>query len=269
MKKKETLGEILIQKNMVSARKINQALQIQAGGNKRLGQILIHMRAITEEQLFDALSDQYGIPIAVLNRKLRIPKEVKTILPRYLCKKYCVFPFEKANDHVLKIAMVNPLDQAARTDIEAFTGMLVRPYLTREKEILKMIDHFLGHSMRDYFYPFFYNRILRRAGITILVLSALVLFFIHREIQLEKYGTISESGNLKVFSNHEMLIGVEGEGAISLIGHGPYAKGFYSVVFETPEALLQFVEKNKNVLTQQQLEWIDWVISKKLPAMKK
>jgi len=61
-----------------------------------------------------------------------------------------------------------------------------------------------------------------------------------------------------------MLIGVEGEGAISLIGHGPYARGFYSVVFDNVKELKVFVEEKKSFLSKEQYQWINWVADKKI-----
>jgi len=66
MAHKKTLGEILIQKNLVSPDKIEKALHVQAGGRRRIGHILIKMGAISEEELFSALAEQKNIPVADL-----------------------------------------------------------------------------------------------------------------------------------------------------------------------------------------------------------
>ncbi len=266
MLQKQTLGQILIQKKLISSEKIETALRIQTGGNRRLGQILIQMGLIKDEELFSALSDQHGIPIADLS--CDIPREALKVLPRYLCKRYSVIPLSIEKNNVLNLAMVNPLDQAGRTDIESFTGMAVKPFLAKEKAVSKAIHSSMPITFNNLLHPLLYNRTLKIASTIILVLLISLGVFVQREIQLEKYGTISESGDLKVFSNHEMLIGVEGKGAISLIGHGPYAKGFYSVVFENGKELLTFVDEKKEVLTKQQYEWIQWVANKNLPLKK-
>jgi hypothetical protein len=266
MEQKQTLGQILIQKKLISSEKIEKALRIQTGGNRRLGRILIQMGLITDEELFSALSDQHGIPIADMNDD--IPKQALQMLPRYLCKRYSVIPLGIEKNNVLNLAMVNPLDQAARTDIEGFTDMVVKPFLAKKTAISNAINSSNPIGFKNIFHPLMYNRTLKIACTIILVLSVALGYFVHREIQLEKYGTVSKAGNLRVFSNHEMLIGVEGKGAISLIGHGPYAKGFYSVVFDTTKELLTFVSEKKEVLTNEQYAWIQWVAKKNLPSLK-
>lgn len=263
MTQKQTLGQILIQKGLISPEAIDRALRIQIGSNRRLGRILIQMGLITDEELFGALSDQHGIPVADLSGK--IPREAAKILPRYLCRRYSVVPLSIEENNVLNLAMVNPLDQATRSDIGTYTGMVVKPFLAKETAVSRAINLSMPITLKDIYLPLMYNRILRIALTIIIILSGTLGFFVYRQIQLEKYGLITGAGDLKVFSNHEMLIGVEGKGAISLIGHGPYAKGFYSVVFDNQKDLLTFVENKKEVLTNEQYEWIQWVAKKNLP----
>lgn len=262
MPEKQSLGQILIGKGLVSAEKIDQALRIQTGSSRRLGQILIQMELITEEQLFSALSDQHGIETAEIAGK--IPEQALRQLPRHLCKKYSAVPIRVEADNVLALAMVNPLDQAARTEMETFTGMAIKPYLARQQDVDRAIREQMPLTAKDVFHPLLYSRRARIIGVVVLVMAVALGVFAHREIQREKYGVISRDGDLRVYSNHEMLIGVEGQGAISLIGHGPYAKGFYSVVFDTKEELLAFVEKKRDMLSDAQYEWIQWVVKEKL-----
>ena len=270
MTQRQTLGQILIQKKLISSEDIDRALRIQIGSDRRLGHILIQMGLITDEQLFGALSDQHGIPLADLTGK--IPREAARMLPRgggggggYLCRRYSVVPLKIGAHNVLDLAMVNPLDQATRNDISTYTGRVIKPFLAKEKAVSRAINLSMPITPKDIYLPLVHSRPLRIALVVILMLGCTLGYFVHREIQLDKYGLVTGAGDLKVFSNHEMLIGVEGKGAISLIGHGPYAKGFYSVVFDNGKDLLTFVEQKKEVLTSKQYEWIQWVAKENLP----
>ncbi len=262
MTERQSLGRILIEKGLVAPEKIDQALRIQTGGDRRLGQILIQMGLISEEQLFSALSDQHGIAVADLSGDL--PDSVLKRVPRHLCQKYSVIPIGIEENNVLNLAMVNPLDQAARSEIEVFTGMAVQPFLARQQTVTRTIREQMPLTAGDLLRPLFHSRKARIVCVVLLVMAIGLGIFSYREIQREKYGVVSRNGDLWVFSNHEMMIGVEGKGAISLIGHGPYAKGFYSVVFDTKKELLAFVEKKKQVLTPKQYKWIHWVVQEKL-----
>lgn len=263
MSEKQTLGQILINKGLISPEAIERALKIQIGSNKSLGSILIQMGLITDEDFFSALSDQHGIPLADMGNK--IPQEASKYLPRYLCRRYSVVPLGVEENNVLKLAMVNPLDQGTREDISTYTGKVIQPYLAKGNEISRAINLSMPIRFKDIYLPLKYNRLLSIGLALILILSISLGFLIHRQAQVERYGIVSGTGDLRVFSNHEMLIGVEGKGAVSLIGHGPYAKGFYSVVFNNEKEMLVFVEEKKEVLTPEQYEWIQWVVRENLP----
>lgn len=266
MAEKKSLGEILVQKNLVSTKDIDQALRIQTGGNRRLGYILIKMGLITDDQLFEALSDQQGIPIVNIEREFS--SDVERLLPRYLCRKYSVIPISLGEKNVLNLAMVNPLDQEAISDIDNFTGRLVRPLLAKEKDVADAIGTHIPFLARDIFNPLIYSRVAQLVTALAVVLLAAVCFYVYKDIQTKKYGYESKSGELTVYSNHETMVGVEGNGAISLIGHGPYAKGFYSVVFEDGESLKAFIDREKNKFTDAQYQWLVWIAGNRLSRLR-
>lgn len=262
MDKKQTLGEILIQKNLLSPKDIDDALKVQTGGNRRLGYILLKMGLLTDDQLFEALSDQQGIPIVDIEKEFS--SDVQDILPKYLCNKYSAMPVSRGENNILNVAMVNPLDSVAIADIDNFTGLLVKPLLAKEKDITHSINTLIPIHLKDIFNPFVYSKLAKIVTGIALVLLITLCFFVYREIHLEKYGYASTSGNLTIYTNHEMMVGVEGDGAISLIGHGPYAKGFYSVVFDNSESLLAFISQKKKNFTDAQFSWLTWVAENRL-----
>jgi type II secretion system (T2SS) protein E len=259
---RQPLGEILIQKNLAEQKHIDAALRIQVGGNRRLGHVLIKMGVITDEQLKEALADQLDIPVVDVEKE--ITPEVKDILPRYLCKKYDAIPVSMSKNNVFRLAMVNPLDKEAIDDIDSFTGMLAEPCLAREKDIQRAIHAHISFKIRDITNPQVYGNVARViTGVALFLLLA-TNFFLYRDIMVQRYGIVSEFEHSTVYINHGMMIGIEGSGAISLLGHGPYAKGFYSVVFDSPKSLQDFVTEKKDKFSASQFKWINRVIDNKL-----
>jgi len=106
MSGKPLLGELLIQQNLVSQDIIDTALRVQVGGNRRLGHILVRMKAITADQLAETLAEQMEIPITDVSRKFS--REVSKILPRHLCRQYSVIPLALKENNILELAMANP-----------------------------------------------------------------------------------------------------------------------------------------------------------------
>lgn len=241
-------------------------MQIQSSGNRRLGQILIKMGLLSDEELFAALSDQQGIPIVDIEKDIQ-PEALKT-LPRYMCKKYSVIPTQIEDNNILKLAMANPFDQSAIIEIDDYTGMLVKPALSQEKDILNAIRKHMPLSMKDIINPLILNKTTMALTGAVIALLIILSLFIYKEVQLNRYGTRSNANNLQVYSNLEMLIGVENGKAISLIGHGPYAQGFYSIVFDDVKSLKEFINEKQDYFTEEQYKWINWVANTHLNNIK-
>lgn len=261
------LGDILIGNGLATSDQVDEALRVQVGGNRRLGYILLKMGVITDDQLIDVLSQQMDVPIITIANEFSA--DVKSVLPKYLCQKYTVVPVSRGNNNILNIAMVDPSDDAAIADIEGYTGMVVKPMLAREKDISAAISHYIPFSGKDIFNPQVYGRAAKITTAVALLLLIVVGWASYRYIQNEKYGTISVVDGTTTYKNHDLMLGVEESGKISLLGHGAYTKGFYSVNFTSMEALKTFVEQKRKNFSDKQAEWLLWVIDNQLAVAPK
>jgi hypothetical protein len=262
MGKKQRLGEILIDKGLVTPQSIQEALRIQVGGNRRIGLILTKMGLINDLQLLEALSDQLAVPI--VNIRDEFSNEVRKILPKYLCKKYSVVPLSVEENNILNIAMMDPLDDQAISDIENYTGMVAKPVLAKQKDITNAINGLIPYSVKDVFNPQVYSNVAKIFTALALILLITVVSFIYSYMQKEMHGTASTVAGSKIYKNHDMMISVEEEGKISLLGHGAYSNGHYSVTFNNSEALSNFLEKQRKNFSDKQYNWLQWVMDKKL-----
>ena len=261
MAKAMRLGDLLVKKGIVKSEQIDEALRIQVGGNRRLGYILIKMGLITGDQLLEELSSQLDVPIIKIDDEFSA--DVKNILPRYLCQKYTVAPVAKEPNNILSLAMMDASDEAAIADIEAFTNMVVKPLLAREKDITAAIKQYIPFSAKDLLNPQVYSRATKITTGISLALLLIIGIVSYNYVQIEKYGTISVIGDSTTYKNHDLMVGVEGNGKISLLGHGAYSKGFYSVTFNSEALLKTFVEQKRKNFSNKQYDWLLWVIEKK------
>lgn len=262
MAHKQKLGEMLIQKKLVSVEQVNEALRLQVGGNRRLGYLLIKMDLINGDQLLETLAEQSDAPIIEI--KTAITADAKTILPRYLCKKYSLIPLRLKENNVLQVAMIDPSDDEAISDVENYTGKVIETTLARHDDIVNSISKYIPFSPRDIFNAQVYGTAAKFATAVALAMVIALSLFVGRYVYLDKYGTISRVGDSIVFKNQDLMVGIEQQGKISLLGHGAHAKGYYSVSFDSVNSLETFLKQKKKDFSEKQYDWLLWVIDVKI-----
>lgn len=136
---KTKIGELLLQKGLITSEQLQEALALQHGKEKGkpLGRILVELGYIGKEQLCIFLAVQGGYPYIDISQCM-IKPEVLSLVPEAIVKKYQVLPIDKIQD-VLTLAMVNPLDIATIDQIQKLTNSTVKVFLTTPVELEEMI----------------------------------------------------------------------------------------------------------------------------------
>lgn len=106
--KQKRLGDVLLAKGLVNPEQLNGALEEQARTKEILGQVLLKRNLISEKDLLDALSVQFGIPFVSLKYKYIDWNLLKKFSPDLILDYKCV-PIQEDNDSVT-FAINNPLD---------------------------------------------------------------------------------------------------------------------------------------------------------------
>lgn len=256
------LGEILLERGLITKEQLDQALRVQVGGIRRLGSILVKMKLISAESLTDALAAQLKLGVVKVEEEFR--REVEGVLPRFLCRKYSVIPVSLESNNVLRLAMVDPLDGVAISDVEHYTGRVVQPVLARLTDIERAIPARVRFSRQDLFNPHVYRSVARTAAAAILVLLAVSGLLVYRDVQAQRYGKETHVGGSVIFQNHDLMIGVEKDGSVNFGGRGAYANGYYGVRFEDKAQLTAFVQGASRQFSTKQLEWLQWAFREKL-----
>jgi len=262
METKKRLGEILIDAGLITEETCTKALRMQVGGNRRLGRILVRMGALTSDQLLETLASQFGQPIIEVEKEMTT--ESLSLLPRYLCKKYEVFPLAVEQENILKLAMADPSDSVAISDVENYTGKAVQPLLARQMDIHIAIGKHIRLSLGDIFNPQSYTRYAKVASLLALVLIFIVGAFTYRFYMDSKYGTVTRTETATIYKNHDLMVGLEDSGKATFLGRGIHATGYYSATFDSTDALARFIDTRKTDLSSVQLEWVHWAVRQRV-----
>ncbi len=131
------LGEILIERGIVSFDNVQEALRVQQEKGGLIGEIIIELGFAGEEDIAQCVAYQYGFPFLPLDN-YDISPEVLVLVPLQLCEKYGLIPLDKIGD-TCTIAMSNPLIAEAIEEIERLTSLDVQIFVSTISDVRKAL----------------------------------------------------------------------------------------------------------------------------------
>jgi general secretion pathway protein E len=120
-----------------------RALQREEGG--RLGEILVKMRAVTEEDVLQALGKQLGIDFSPDLKADDVDADLAAIVPIGFAKQHRVLPVKRDGESAV-IATADPLDVGALDDLRMQLAAEVQPVLVPTQRILEVINDVYGRK---------------------------------------------------------------------------------------------------------------------------
>src|SRR5437899_6071661 len=137
------IGDILVEKKLVTPEELQRALAEQEKTGEFLGSILIRRGCLSEEQLLQSLSEQLNIPFVNL-KDLTIDQAVIQRVPARLVEHYKVMPVRWERD-VLTIALSNLHRYTwALEDIGLHLGCEVQAVLASRDQVNEAIRKYYG-----------------------------------------------------------------------------------------------------------------------------
>jgi general secretion pathway protein E len=140
------LGEMLIQRRLITAEDLDRALEIQRERGEKIGKILVDLGFIAMRDVLAALSDQLSLPLVTIEGPPPAAPELEGLSARFLRQSRAV-PVGMT-DSTVELAMADPLDFETLQAVRGFTGLRVAPVLAAEAEILDAIDKYYGEAER-------------------------------------------------------------------------------------------------------------------------
>lgn len=146
-KSKKRLGEILVEDGLLAREHLDEALQYQKKQGGMIGQILIRMGYVTEEELIVALAKQLRLPYVPLTNYAVNPEAVQ-LLEEKFCRNHGLIAFDM-DETKLYLALSDPLDDIAIQDIFKKTDKKLQVFISTPTEIQNMIEMTLGAAMQQ------------------------------------------------------------------------------------------------------------------------
>ncbi len=140
------LGELLVERRLITHSQLSEALVQQKDSKEPLGQILIRLGFIKEAELRDVLSEQLGVSFLSSDQlKPKIDQRLKELIPEPLARDHKILPLEKTG-RVLKIAITKVPDLIFLDNLKKITGHDIRTVLTTENELQRAIDQYYSNT---------------------------------------------------------------------------------------------------------------------------
>ena len=148
--KRVRLGDMLALAGIVSTTDIEEALAIQKGSGRRLGEVLVSLGKVTEHQLAQVLSNQLSIPWVNLHH-VDFSRELLNLVPADLAEKAAIVPVyvRKVRHHgdTLFVATDDPLNEAALALVSTHVGMPVKPMVAGSSDLRGAVRAYYGREL--------------------------------------------------------------------------------------------------------------------------
>ncbi len=139
--KRKRLGEILLDEGLISEEQLKAGLDKQKREKGlKIGQALVALGAVTEEDVAKAIWQQRQIPYVDLDSYALDPNVIE-LVPEKLARSYLVLPLFRIGN-ALTVAMADPLNLIAVDDLRSKTGCEIEPVISTEGKITRCLDHY-------------------------------------------------------------------------------------------------------------------------------
>jgi len=145
---KRRLGQILVDLGYINEDQLWDVLEEQKQSpGEVIGRVAIRMGLVTEAQVSEALAEQWGMQVVSLKDTTITPK-VLELVPETMASIYKIMPVSLKNN-VLTVAMADPQNIAALDDLRNFLGYDVRGAVSNPADIQEAIERYYADKQES------------------------------------------------------------------------------------------------------------------------
>jgi hypothetical protein len=144
---RKKIGELLIERKIITKEQLSKALQEQQVKGGYISQHIIAMGFATEFDIAHCLSSQYGFPYLPL-KNYSIAASILEIIPFKFIKIYSILPIDKLGD-VLTVTMADPLNDGVIEMLKQITNLDIEVFISTYSDINHAISRYFAHRLRE------------------------------------------------------------------------------------------------------------------------
>ena len=131
-------GELLLSKGLLNRRELTEALNEQRNRGGRIGEIIVKLKMVSDEDVSCALAEHLSTERVHLDGR-DIDMEVARLVPEALAKRFNLVAIDEKDGGII-VAMADPLDIVAIDTITMKTSREIQPVLSSLREIRMTIE---------------------------------------------------------------------------------------------------------------------------------
>ena len=142
------IGELLKSRGFIGDVHVLSALMAQRKSGEPLGEALLGLGLIREDQLLSTLSQQCRVPVVRIGDRV-VPADVLRLVPESLVRRHHVFPLlvaARTAYRLLLLATSTPSDLLLLDQVAFAAGMSVVPALAARADIAQAISRHYGEG---------------------------------------------------------------------------------------------------------------------------
>jgi type IV pilus assembly protein PilB len=141
------LGELLVEAQIITREQLEDALALQKKDGRRIGTLLVEAGLVSETQVTQILSQQLSVPWVSLYH-IDFSRQLLNLVSQELAERYCLVPIfvrkVRGLGQTLYVAMDDPSDEKAQTEVAQFSGLPVRAMIAPPTDIGSAIRAYYG-----------------------------------------------------------------------------------------------------------------------------
>ncbi len=139
------IGQILVDMGFITDEQLEMLLEEQSQHpGQLLGRIAEDMGLVNDDQMIQALGEQFNLQTVDIEGFIP-PDDVREIVSDAMAQLYRVIPLQ-LNDDILTLATCDPQNISMQDELRRFIGHDIRLLVATENQVLKLIDKFFNEE---------------------------------------------------------------------------------------------------------------------------